>query len=70
MKLIILAALIVVGILGWNIGSLLSPDAVAMAVGVLFGVLAGLPVALLVLAANRRKEEVTQTITVPYDVIN
>lgn len=70
MKLIILAALIVVGILGWNIGSLLSPDAVAMAVGVLFGVLAGLPVALLVLASSRRKEEVTQTITVPYDVIN
>jgi hypothetical protein len=36
------------------VGSRLSPDAIGMAVGVLFGVVAGVPVALLVLLAQRR----------------
>lgn len=37
-----------------GIGGRLSPDALGMAVGLVFGVLAGVPTALLVLAANRR----------------
>jgi hypothetical protein len=42
--------------LSWFFASILSPDAVGMAVGMLFGVLAGIPTALLVLAANRHRE--------------
>ena len=43
-----------VGAAGWSIGSQLSSDALGMSVGILLGVLAGLPVALLVIAAGRR----------------
>lgn len=41
----------VTGALVWQLGSMLSTDAVGMAVGLLFGVLSGIPAALLVLAA-------------------
>lgn len=51
-----LALLVFVGVAGWRIGNTLSPDALSMAVGVLFGVLAGIPAALLVLASGRRRE--------------
>ena len=51
-----LATLLFVGVLAWRIGEKLSTDAVSMAIGVLFGVLAGLPAALLVLAVGRRRE--------------
>lgn len=37
-----------------RIGSILSPDALALALGLLLGVLAGIPAALLVLAAQRQ----------------
>ena len=53
-----LALLVFVGTAGWRIGSTLSPDALSMAVGVLFGVMAGVPAALLVLAGSRRREPV------------
>lgn len=53
-QLIVVVILIVGGVLMWQLGSRLSDDALGMAVGLLFGVLAGLPPALLVLAANRR----------------
>ena len=53
-KLVILLLIIFVGAAGWSIGSRLSSDALGMSVGILLGVLAGLPVALLVLAAGRR----------------
>ena len=49
--------MIFVGIAAWRIGSALSSDAISMAVGVLFGVLAGIPTALLVLASDRRRQE-------------
>ena len=39
---------------GWSIGSRLSSDALGMGVGILLGVLAGLPTALLVIAAGQR----------------
>ena len=44
-----------VGIAGWRIGGELSPDAMGMAIGMLFGVMAGIPTALLVLASERRE---------------
>ena len=49
-----IAALIFVGMLTWQIGARLSTDAVGMGVGLVFGVLAGIPTALLVLATDRR----------------
>jgi hypothetical protein len=50
-----LALLVFVGTAGWRIGDALSPDALSMAVGVLFGVMAGVPTALLVMAGGRRR---------------
>ena len=48
--------LVIVGVLAWQIGSKLSADAIGMGVGVLFGVMAGIPTALLLLASNRRND--------------
>ena len=45
--------LIIVGAFAWRLASHLSPDSVAMAVGYLFGVLSGIPVALLNNAVRR-----------------
>lgn len=42
--------------LAWFMMSRLSSDALGMAAGVLFGMLAGIPSALLVLASSRRRE--------------
>jgi hypothetical protein len=50
-----LAALIFVGIAAWRIAGQLSADAIGMAVGVLFGVMAGVPMALMVMASGRRR---------------
>ncbi|HRJ40879.1 MAG: hypothetical protein KJZ86_16145 [Caldilineaceae bacterium] len=55
-RLLILSALIFVGALGWRIGSAMSSDAIGIAVGVVFGVLASIPAALLLLVAGRRNE--------------
>lgn len=54
-QLAVLTLLIVGGLLAWLFASRLSADALGMAVGLVFGVLAGVPTALLVLAANRRR---------------
>lgn len=51
-----LAALIFVGIAAWRIAGQLSADALGMAVGVLFGVMAGVPTALMVMASGRRRQ--------------
>ncbi len=56
-KVIVLTALIFIGVAGWRIGNRLSPDALGMAIGVLFGVLAGVPMALLAMAAGRRRND-------------
>lgn len=53
-KVIALCLLVFVAVAGWKIGDKLSGDAVAMAVGVLFGVMAGIPTALMVMASNRQ----------------
>lgn len=50
------AMMVFVGTAGWRIGESLSSDALSMAVGVLFGVLAGIPTALLVMSSGRRRE--------------
>lgn len=49
------ATLIFVGVVGWRIGGQLSSDALGMAVGILFGVMAGIPTALILLASQRRE---------------
>ena len=51
-----LLLLVFVAMAGWRIGGSLSSDAISMAVGVLFGILAGIPTALLVLASGRRRD--------------
>lgn len=47
-------SLLVIACAGAYVASRISPDAVAMSVGMLFGVLAGIPTALLMLASGRR----------------
>lgn len=47
-------AIVVAGVLTWQIGARLSTDAVGMGVGLIFGVLAGVPAMLLILATDRR----------------
>lgn len=52
---IIFSILFFFSFLVWRITERLSPDALGLATGVLLGILAGLPVALLILAASRRR---------------
>ena len=47
--------LVLLAFLTWRMVTSLSSDALGMAVGVVFGVLAGIPSALLVLASSRRQ---------------
>jgi hypothetical protein len=53
-KLIAIVALIFGGVVVWNIGNRLSTDAVAMGVWLIFGVMSGVPAALLVLSTSGR----------------
>jgi hypothetical protein len=59
-RFLVLAVLVFVGAAGWRIGGSLSADALSMAVGVLFGVLAGIPTALLVMAGGQRPHRVSE----------
>lgn len=56
-RLAVIALLIFVGFAGWHAGGVLSTDAMSMAVGMVFGVLASLPTALLMLAATRHSQQ-------------
>ena len=56
-KLIILAGLIFIGACAWRFGERTDPEALNMAVGILLGILAGLPTALLVLASGQRSSD-------------
>ena len=47
-------ALSVVALIGWNIGGLVPPAALTLALGVLFGSMVGIPIALIALTANKR----------------
>ena len=53
---IALLGLATLGAGAWFVGSRLSSDALGMIVGLLFGILAGVPAALLVLVASRRRQ--------------
>ena len=55
-QIAVVLALLIAGVLAWLFASRLSADALGMAVGLLFGVLAGVPTALLVLASGRRRQ--------------
>lgn len=57
-RFMVFAVLIIGGVFAWQIGESLSSDAISMGLGIFFGMLAGLPAALLVLAASRRNEYV------------
>ena len=59
-RIALLAGLLFVSILAFRITERLSTDAIGMGLGLLFGLIAGIPTALLVLAAVRRKEETTE----------
>lgn len=56
MKIIGYILLIIVAILVWRLGERLSTDALGLAIGIIFGCLAGIPGAILVLAANRQRD--------------
>jgi len=56
-QLAMVAGVALVGFLAWFMLSQLSSDALGMAVGVVFGVLAGIPSALLVLASSRPHDD-------------
>lgn len=55
-RFVLLVALIVIGALTYFVGTKLSSDAVGMALGMVFGALAGIPAALFALSATRRSE--------------
>jgi len=55
-RFVMVAILVIIGVMAWRVGGLLSTDAIGMAVGMVFGVLAGVPAALLVLATGRRSD--------------
>ena len=59
-KFMAMALLIFIGVVGWRVGERLSPDALSMALGILFGVMAGIPAALMVLAAHQREQGYSQ----------
>ena len=56
-RFLVMVLLVFVGTAGWRIGGRLSVDALGMAVGIVFGVLASIPAALLVLAASRGRRD-------------
>ena len=65
---IVVTVVIVIGVFAWSITNRLSADAIGMALGLGFGVLAGIPAALIVLVASRRRapwEEEDEEATMP-----
>lgn len=56
-RIIGLTGLIVLGIIAWRIVDGMSSDAISMGIGVVFGILAGVPMALLTLVAGRRRDD-------------
>jgi hypothetical protein len=67
-RFIMLAILVMLGVFAWRLGESLSSDALGMAVGMVFGILAGIPAALLVLAtSSRRRHEEEEARAERYD---
>jgi len=52
-RFLLLSLLTFIAVIAWRIGERMSPDAISMGLGVLLGVLAGVPTALLLLVSNR-----------------
>lgn len=52
-----LAGLGAVAWLGWQIGGVLSSDALGMALGVILGMMAGIPAALIAMSAQRAQKQ-------------
>lgn len=52
---VVVTVVLVIGVFAWSIANRLSADAIGMALGLGFGVLAGIPAALLVFVASRRR---------------
>ena len=57
-KIMILIGMLAVGLILWGIGSKLNSDAIAMGIGVLFGVMAGIPTALILVLSRNRRDDV------------
>lgn len=57
-SIVTIGMLLIGGFVAWRIGETLSSDAVSMALGIFFGMAAGIPAALMVMAAARRSEYV------------
>ena len=55
LKLSVLLVLVGVGILAWLVLDKLSSDAIGLALGVIFGILAGLPASMLMATSHRRE---------------
>jgi hypothetical protein len=56
-RIVVVGVLVFLGVATWHIAESLSSDAIGMALGVIFGVLAGLPAALVTFAAGRRRAQ-------------
>lgn len=56
-RIVVIGVLVFLGVATWHIAESLSSDAIGMALGVIFGVLAGLPAALVTFAAGRRRAQ-------------
>lgn len=54
-SLIVVLVVLVVGVIAWSVVNRLSPDAIGMALGMGFGILAGIPASLLVFVASRQR---------------
>lgn len=54
-RIVFVGCLVLVVVVGWNIGPRFTGDQVDVALGVFFGALAGIPTALLVLARTPRR---------------
>ena len=54
-QIIVVTVLSLGGILAWQLSYRLSSDALAMAIGIVFGLLAGVPTLLLILSSQRRQ---------------
>ena len=49
-----IGALALLAFAGWQLGGMLSSDALGLALGVIFGMMAGIPAALIAMSADRR----------------
>ena len=56
-KFLALCVMVAIGVLAWKVGEKLSADSIGMAIGILFGIMAGIPTALMMMASDRRRAE-------------